>query len=912
MKNRLSVITFLAMLIVASVFSVVLIYNVSSLSEKHIVNTSNELQKIFVKRQKEYIHQEINRITSRISMEKREVYQEARETVKARVDSAENFLNNILKDDTSPKVRETVLQKTIHSFKWEYTSGYYFALDSKGNILHHGGNPSLEHKNVFDAGYSSDLTDFIKRTYRDKQAFGEYKLPADNIKEKDSYKVAYARYNEKLGILIGASVYLKELTDKTKENILAEMENDRYGFKDTGYFWVITADYQTVFHPSPDFPKTTVKGFKDSDGKPFIEEIVNTATKNGGGYITYKWPEPGSTVSVQKVAYVEYIPDWDWIICTGFYFNNLNETTELEKEVIEATLSEDLKSNLILITALFVSTLVTAVYVSRRMGAVESSQTKYLNDLKQYKNVMDESSIVSITDPMGHIIYVNDKFCEICGYSREFLIGKRHNIMRHPDTPNDLFKDLWTTILKGQSWHGIIKNLRKDGGHFYHKASIIPYKDENGTIISFTSCSQDVTEVIENREKLQNVFSTDKLTGLGNRYKLITDIDNSKMPSLAYIDIDRFHEINELYGMTFGDNLLSMAAERMKKQEHLKMFNIYRVHSDVFAVLAPYIDKQTFIDRTIAGINAVTGEVFKLDGKEVLIRYRAGFADDAKDIIAKADIALQQAKSENKSYVVYDINNISNSDTYEQNIKVMKMLTDAVENDRVVPFFQPIYDFGLKTITKYECLIRIVNQDGSVTPPSEFLDVSKQTRIYPDLTKIVARKSIDEFRNNSYEFSINFSVEDLHNHSTIDYVYDYALQAGVLNRMVIELVETEQLNSSTDIVATLEKFKQAGTKIAIDDFGTGYSNFDYLLKVHADYIKIDGSIMKLITKDERAMDIVNSIVRYAKKMNMKTIGEFISDRETAQKAQSLHIDYAQGYFYGKPEKKPNPDPDNSL
>ncbi|MGE4319288.1 MAG: cache domain-containing protein [Deferribacterales bacterium] len=912
MKNKLSVFTFLSMIIVAAVFSIMLIYNISSLSEKHIVNTSQELEKIFVKRQKEYIHQEINRITSRISLEKREVYQNARDTVRARVESAEGFLKNVLKRDSSERLRKIALEEMIHSFKWEYSSGYYFAMDSKGNILHHGGNPDLENQNLLNMNISGDLRTFLNKVYREKEAFGEYKYISENMNDRDSYKVAYARYDEKLGLLIGASIYLKELTDKAKESILLEMQNDRYGYKDTGYFWVITPEYQTVFHPSPDFPKGSLKGLTDIDGKLFIDEMVDASLKSGGGFVTYKWPEPGSKISVQKVAYVEYVPDWDWIICTGFYFNNLKETTELEKEVIESTLADDLRSNLMLISALFISTLLVAVYVSRKMGAVESSQTKYLNDLKQYKNVMDESSIVSITDPMGHITYVNDKFCEICGYSREYLIGKRHNIMRHPDTPNELFKDLWTTILKGRSWHGIIKNLRVDGGHFYHKVSIIPYKDENGTIVSFTSCSQDVTEVIENREMLQNVFSVDRLTGLGNRYKLITDIENSKMPSLAFIDIDRFHEINELYGMTFGDNLLSMAAERMKNQCQLKMFNIYRVHSDVFAVLAPYIDKQMFIEQTMAGINSVVGEVFKLDGKEVIIRYRAGFANDTDDIIAKADIALQQAKSENKSHVVYDIHNINNSDIYEQNIKIMKMLTEAVENDRVVPFFQPIYDFSSKSIVKYECLIRIINKDGSIMPPSEFLDVSKQTRIYPDLTKIVAAKSIDEFRNSPYEFSINFSVEDLLNHSTIDYVYDYASQAGVLNRMVIELVETEQLNSSTDVVATLEKFKQAGTKIAIDDFGTGYSNFDYLLKVHADYIKIDGSIIKLITKDERALDIVNSIVRYAKKMNMKTIGEFISDREIAKKAMSAHIDFAQGYFYGKPERKPNPNPDNTL
>lgn len=912
MKNRLSVITFIAMITVAGLFSAVLIYNLSTLSSKHLANTEKKLKEVFIKRQKEQIKKELHRLIERINFEKGQVYSDARDTVKSRVTSADELLNKFVKLDTSGNMVKIAIDGIVHSYKWEYDSGYYFALDRDGKILHHGGNIAFEGKSVYSLGFNSDLTDFLKTAYQNGEAFGEYNFEKPNEPGVKYYKIAYAKYNRETGILLGASIYLDEIMDKAKENILNSIKTDRYGFQDMGYFWVLTPDYKNVFHPSESFAKADLKNLKEGGGRYLLRDVISIATENGAGFLTYLWPEPGSKEFVEKVAYVEYVPDWNWIIGTGFYFNNYKEIADLEREVIEVTTKDDLYSNLILISILFVSTILVSIYVAKKLGKVEAEQSKVLNDLQQYKRVMDESSVVSITDPMGHITYVNDKFCQISGYSREFLIGKRHNIMRHPDTPNEIFGELWSTILKGHTWHGVIKNLKADGTHFYHNATIIPYVDENGHIVSFTSCSQDVTEVVENRVKLQNVFSTDRLTGLGNRYKLLKDIEQAKMPSLAFVDIDRFHEINELYGMKIGDELLSMLAKRMINNPELRYFNIYRLHSDVFAILAPSIEQNQFISKFTNGMEACTKEIFILDGKEVVISYRSGIASELENTMSKADIALQQAKTENKPYVIYDSHTISNADAYEQNIKVVKMLNEALDKDRVVPFYQPIYNYATKKIEKYECLIRIVNDDGSIIPPSHFLAVSKQTRLYPRLTKIMATKAIETFRNLNYEFSINFSVEDLLNNDTMDTVFNYAKEADVFKKMVIEIVETEQLSASHEIVSTISRFKAEGTKIAIDDFGTGYSNFDYLLKVHADYIKIDGSIIKLITKDDRAVDIVNSIIRYARKMGMKTIAEFISDKDIAQKAASLYIDYGQGFYHGKPEIKPNPKAENDI
>ncbi|WP_303852483.1 cache domain-containing protein [Seleniivibrio woodruffii] len=911
MKFRLSTVTLITAISVAVIFSSALIYNLTSLSAKHIKKSEEELKRNYEIRQKEIIKNEIQRVITRIKLEKAEVYENAKNAVRDRVDSADEYIKTLKTSNSSEQNIKTSLDSLIHSFKWEFKTGYYYALDKNGVIISHGGNRNYEGVNAVQLVGNSQFNTFIKNAYKNGSAYGEYDFEKPGKPGKKFTKIAYAKYNPDTQILIAAGVYLDEIEDLAKEDILTGIKGDRFGFENTGYFWIITTDYENIFHPDKKFSNADIKEVKSGDGRKILLEAIEIAKSRGEGYISYQWEIPDKKGLTEKTTYVGYVPEWKWVIGTGFYYVSLNEMIASEKQAIMGTSQKELYSNIALIIILLILSMAVSLYIFRRMREVEDRQTKILNDLKQYKFIMDESSIVSMTDPTGIMTYVNDKFCDISGYSRGQLIGHKHNILRHPDTPSEYFAELWKTIAKGRIFKGIIKNLRPDGSHYYHNVVIIPIKDENGKIVAYTSCSQDVTEVIENREKLQTVFNTDKLTGLGNRYKLEQDIETAKKPCLAVIDIDRFHEINELYGMRLGDELLSMFADRLVKNAHLKNFELYRLHSDVFALFAPYMDISSFLETVVSGTADVTKEYYRVAEKEVILSCRIGFAD-GNDLMSKADIAVQQAKFENKEYQIFDPNLTDNFATYEQNIKVLKMLNDAVDKDRIVPFFQPIYSFGSKEIWKYECLIRIIDENGGVIPPSEFLDISKQTRLYPKLTMAVAKKSIDTFRNTKAEFSVNFSVEDLLNKDSMNEIFRYAENAGVLNRMVIEIVETERLTADDNIIGIISGFKQRGTKIAIDDFGSGYSNFDYLLKVQADYVKIDASIIRLISKDERASDIVRSITSYAKKMKMQTIAEFIADETTARKARELGVDFAQGYWFGKPQPVPAEKPENIL
>ncbi|PLX68714.1 MAG: hypothetical protein C0603_06055 [Denitrovibrio sp.] len=822
------------------------------------------------------------------------------------VRSAESFVKYIFKHDTKDEIR-IHLEALTSSFHWDNNSSYFFVISKDGTILHHGGNENVHGKNIniLKKDYSKLYT-FLYKVYKTGGAFGEYDYVTPDTSDNPGTrknKIAYAKYNKDLGLLIGTSVYEDSIDTIVKNEIVAALEHERFGFDNYGYFWIFTTDYETVFHINPNLYTTDLYNLQDSNGKYLFREFLKIAKENSSGYTEYYWTLPGASASSQKISYLTYIKEWDWIIGTGFYFENLALQMENENKVADTVLSNNLRKVGFVIALLFILVTLISIFIYKRIRHIEDSEERYTNDLLQYKIVIDKSALVSITDTKGIITHVNDQYSKVTGYATDKFIGKKHNLISHPDTPRDVYKELWETIKKGKIWRGIIKNLTAGGDYFYQKSTIVPFRNKHGKVIKYISVSHDVTEVFENKTKLQQYLSIDDLTGLGNRTSLLKDISTSKSADLAIIDIDGFHTINENYGMKAGDDLLIKFSKRLTSNSNIRVYDIFRLHSDVFAILSTNSNKETFIANVEKGIASICKDTITLKKSEILIRTFVGYAHGSQLLLSHADAALQFAKANNVSHYIYDPLKLNHTELYEKNTKTLKLLSWAIEEDKVVPFFQPIVGVNDKT-KKYECLMRIIDQEDNIISPFVFLDISKQTRFYPYLTRIIIKKSIDTFTETDSEFSINMSSEDILNTETMNFLYSYANEKKVMDRLIIEIVETESISESTDVAAILQQFKDQGARIAIDDFGTGYYNFDYLLKIKADYIKIDGSIIKLIAKDERAQDVVHSIVSYAQKLNMETIAEFISDETLEKAAIEMGIDYLQGYHLGKPEPKP--------
>lgn len=221
----------------------------------------------------------------------------------------------------------------------------------------------------------------------------------------------------------------------------------------------------------------------------------------------------------------------------------------------------------------------------------------------------------------------------------------------------------------------------------------------------------------------------------------------------------------------------------------------------------------------------------------------------------------------------------------------------------ILPFFQPILNIKTNKIEKFECLIRLIDEDGKAVEPFFFLDIAKKVKIYNKLTMVVIEKAFKVFKENSYEFSINLSIEDILNEELELFLLEKIEQYRVGSRLILEIVETEEIENFKPIQVFCQKLRTFGCKIAIDDFGTGYSNFEYLAKLDVDIIKIDGSLIKNIQSDNGAHLIANTIHTFSKNIKAKTVAEYVENREILTILKEMGVDYAQGYHIGRPAEE---------
>lgn len=739
-----------------------------------------------------------------------------------------------------------------------------------------------------DTFYQQKIVELEKNYYNKNKALvqNEVERAVDKIKI-----IKHIMYQKNKNLLNN-----KNLDKSIEEIIYSTLKKDKYGDKNYGYFWIVGLDKVMRMHPK--LEGRNIDFISTLDGRILVDVMIEKAL-NKGGFVNYKWLNPDTNKISEKTSYVKLIPDLNLIIGTGFYLDELKKMLEIEKENLKKLSGAYLTKVYFSVAILILLTLLIARYISNKIKQIENDKEEQIHLLEQYRNLLDESSVVTRADKNGIITYVNEGFEKVSGYTKDEIIGKTHTVLRHPDTPKSQFQDLWNTIHNGDIWKGILKNKRKNGESYYASLTIIPIKNKEGEILRYISSAIDITKHIKNKTKLKNLFKTDSLTGLGNRVSLLNYITKNEKVVLSLINIDRFKEINDSFSHDIGDAVIKEFGNRLFKHFNNKSYFLFRVQADIFAIVNDNNSTMNVKEDIKKFMGVVGKEKYEIDENKFLMTYTCGMASNKENLFAYADIALSEAKNKKLQILEYD-STLKNIEHFKNNIQWVERLNKAISEDNIVPHFQPIYNYKTGKIDKYEALMRIV-EDGTIVYPNDFLDIAKKTKLYPELTYKMIEKVLNKFSTNNLEFSLNLCIEDLMNKELTTYLYDYAKKKNVFERMVLEIVESEEMEDNEYISDVIHKFKNMGTKISIDDFGSGYSNYEYLISLQADYLKIDGSITKLIVTDNRTLDVVKSIAEFAKKSNIKIIAEFVSDEDIDKVLREVGVDYAQGFYYGKPQ-----------
>lgn len=404
----------------------------------------------------------------------------------------------------------------------------------------------------------------------------------------------------------------------------------------------------------------------------------------------------------------------------------------------------------------------------------------------------------------------------------------------------------------------------------------------------------------EQRAQLEYHLTTDPITNLPNRTALVDRLAADFNVMLAIVNIDRFSDINEVYGITIGDGLLASYAQWLSKQiESQNGISLFKVGGDEYVLLFSGWKTlelcRNYLEQLVL---ASAKETFTINGINILITITIGFAEASDRILEHATAALRLAKINRRSLQLYITP--TSKRIQESNIAWYKRIKSAIDESRIVPYFQPIVDNQTREVIKYEALVRLIEQDGSVVGPHAFLDIAKKTRLYGQITQIMIEKTAQVFKNSTLSVSINLSTEDLLNHELADLIEAVILTNHLGQIITFEILESEGIENYAEVSAFVDRFKSLGCRFAIDDFGSGYSNFDHLLKLNVDTLKIDGSLIKNLTHDRNARIFVQHIRDFAQEMGIHTVAEFVANEEIYLQVKALGIDASQGYFFYEP------------
>jgi len=499
---------------------------------------------------------------------------------------------------------------------------------------------------------------------------------------------------------------------------------------------------------------------------------------------------------------------------------------------------------------------------------------------------------ICLIDKQGTVLTINSTAAQRLGTVPSEILGK----CIYDFFPSEIAQQR-RIIIEQIFTTGIGINVEDSRASMLFSINYYPVFDRNNQVESVAVFARDITEQKRSNERIQHLATFDSLTGLPNRQKLLLDLEQHQPNGCAIFNIDNFKEINDFFGISAGDTLLCTVGEWFKTMG----FSPYRIGGDEFAILFyETITQNKLYDRIATLMSALDEERFLVGNETLDVHMSTGAALGTHKLLTRADIALHRAKEQKIPIAFYEESeNVEKQ--YHNNIAMASTIRKALATGRILCHYQPIVTISTGKIEKYETLVRMIDEEGTLIMPLQFLPIAKKTKLYPRITKEVIHQACHLFSNRSEVFSVNISIYDIHDPSTVQEIISTITQTGTASRIVFEILESEGIENYHEVAQFISKVKSLGAKIAIDDFGTGYSNFEHILKLDVDYIKIDGSLIREITDNPRHRIIVETIVDFAQKIGAKTIAEFVRDETIYTTIKEIGIDYSQGYYTGKPE-----------
>lgn len=429
---------------------------------------------------------------------------------------------------------------------------------------------------------------------------------------------------------------------------------------------------------------------------------------------------------------------------------------------------------------------------------------------------------------------------------------------------------------------------------------------------------EDVTRARQTADQLVYLAERDALTGLYNRHRFNEELGRMTAEAerhrsrvvLLFFDLDEFKYINDTFGHRAGDAMLIRVAGEVAGQ--VRRNEIFaRLGGDEFAILVPDISDEmlhVLADRITQSIANVR---FEFEGQSLRLTTSLGVAlfpdhaDNAEDLIARADTAMYQAKEAGKNaWRIYR----SDLDTTQRMVTRLSWndrILHALENDLLDLQFQGVYLTADRALSHFEVLVRMCDKDERSLHimPGQFIPMAEKSGKILDIDRWVLRESIQMLADvkSIPALAVNISGRSFDEPMLPQYIAEQLKRYGVApRRLVVELTETSAVSDLHDAQRFIEALHQTGCGVSLDDFGTGFSSFAYLKHLQVDSVKIDGLFIRNLPNDADNQLFVRAMVTVARGLHKTTIAECVEDEETLGMLKSFGVDCVQGFYLERP------------
>jgi diguanylate cyclase (GGDEF)-like protein/PAS domain S-box-containing protein len=542
-----------------------------------------------------------------------------------------------------------------------------------------------------------------------------------------------------------------------------------------------------------------------------------------------------------------------------------------------------------------------------------------LDSESRYRDLVETShDLIWATDALGRFTYLNNAALEIFGLNPEALLGRCFfdfetrpsqvsnrrflaTLKRHGEVKNYITHLI--TVLGEDRWIGINARLSHD---------------ENQLVIGIRGTARDVTEQHLASQRIQHMSQHDMLTDLPNRACLLETLESTmksgQTGALLFLDIDNFKYVNDNFGHHTGDQLIKGISGALREVMNEIDGQLFRIGGDEFAIHLPSALRKEAVGVAEKALEAVRHYRFVHGGKQRVTNFTASIGialypfhgNDVANLLSNVDIAMYQAKDHGRNgHALFD-QDAQNLRSTHKRVHWAKKLREALDEDRLLLYSQPVVRLTDRKLMHQEILVRMQDEQGKIIFPGDFIEVAESIGLIQEIDMMVVKKLIRHMQircspEQKQRFFVNLSRASISDPRWVRRFQHMLVSSEIApSQLVFEITETAAMSEIDVTVSFIRELKDMGCRFALDDFGSGFSSFYYLKKFDVDYLKIDGNFVRDLVHDEPNRIFVKALNDVAKGLSKQVIAEWVENQEVLNTLIEMGTQYGQGYLFQRP------------